>query len=194
MKARHLLLVSAFALLCAGLANAQTQPWNENRISFTPPTTCTTGEPISACAVTGYRVERSATTTGPFTAVGSPTGSPFIHTGAVAGLNCYRVIAISANGESAPSLVTPSACKTNVRPVGPPSPPTNTTVVEPIAYNVKPDYQRFAIVRGARAGTIRLGAACDEARVTADGYSVISRPSQVQPRPAAGTVLVARCA
>ena len=85
------------------------------------------------------------------------------------------------------------ACKTNVEPSGPPNPPTNLTVVETTAYNVRPNYQRFAFERGTRAGTIRLGAACDESRVTAEGYMVISRPSQVVPRPQSGVVLVARC-
>ena len=188
------IIAAILALAFAGIANAQAQPWDENRISWTAPTTCTTGEPVSQCAVTSYRVERSATATGTFTTVGTATASPFIHSGATAGLNCYRVIAVSARGDSAPSTVTSSSCKTNTRPIGPPNPPTNTTVIEPVAYNVKPDLQRFAFVRGARAGSIRLGAACDETRVTADGYSVISRPSQVQPKPAAGTVLVARCA
>lgn len=178
----------------AGVANAQ-QAWNENRIAWVAPTTCTSGQPIANCPVTSYRVERSATQTGTYAAVGTSTTTTFTHNGAVAGLNCYRVVAISATGESAPSAVTSAACKTNVEPSGPPNPPTDVRVIATVAYNVKPDYQHFAFVRGSRYGTVKLGAACDEDRLTKDGYYAIERPrSQVTPRPQEGVVLVAKCA
>jgi len=180
----------AIGLLClAGIAQAQ-QAWNENRLTWGAPTTCTSGQPIANCPVTGYRIERASSQTGAFAALGTSQTTIYTHTGALAGQNCYRVVALSASGNSVPSNV---ACKTNVDPSGPPNPPTNLTVVETTAYNVRPNYQRFAFERGTRAGTIRLGAACDESRVTAEGYMVISRPSQVVPRPQSGVVLVARC-
>jgi hypothetical protein len=188
MKRTFLIL----ALCFAGTAQAQ---WNSNTVTWTAPTTCTSGQPIANCAVTGYRVERSNSQNGTYAAVGTSTTTTFVHSGAAAGVNCYRIIAVSAKGDSDPSAVTSNACKTNVEPSGPPSPPTNTRVVETTAYNVKPDLQKFAFLRGTRAGQVKLGAACDEGRITADGYTVISRPrSQVTPRPAEGTVLVAKCA
>lgn len=185
--------VTVALLLVVGVAKAQSsQPWDENRLTWAAPTTCTSGQPVANCAVTSYRVERSATTTGTFASVGTSTTTSFTHTSAVAGQNCYRVVAQSAKGDSVPSNV---ACKTNTQPSGPPNPPTNLVIVEPIAYNVRPDYGRFVFVRGSKAGMARLGAACDESRVTADGYTVISRPrSSVVPRPQEGSVLVAKCA
>lgn len=188
-------LVAAFCLLIfslcvAGVSQAQ-QAWDTNVLQWVAPATCTSGQPIANCAVTSYRVERSATATGTFASVGTSTTTTFTHTSAVAGQNCYRVIAQSAKGDSGPTNV---ACKVNTAPSGPPSPPTNLTVVEPIAFNVRADYGRFAFVRGTRAGMAKLGAACDESRITADGYTVISRPrSAVVPRPPEGAVLVAKC-
>lgn len=88
----------------------------------------------------------------------------------------------------------PTASKTVSLKVDPkPGIPGNVTVIETTAYNVKPDYQHFAFVRGAPVGKARLGSSCDESRQTSDGYMVISRLSQVSPRPSMGTVLVARC-
>jgi hypothetical protein len=184
-----ILALALMALCMTGIAKAQ-QAWDTNQLQWGAPLTCTSGQPIANCPVTGYRVERAASQTGTFAALGTSATTSYTHTSAAAGVNCYRVIALSASGNSAPSNV---ACKTNVQPSGPPTPPTNLTVVETTAFNVKPNLQRFAFERGTRAGTIRLGAACDESRVTSDGYTVISRPSQVIPRPQTGVVLVAKC-
>lgn len=188
MKRLYLLL----ALLLSSAAMAQ-QAWDTNVISWTNPTTCTTGEPIAQCPITAVRVEESATTTGTFRAVATlPTiGSTYTHVGVTAGQHCYRIIVDSGKGPSGPSNV---ACKTNVKPVGPPNPPTNLVVVDPVAYSVKPDYQHFAFLRGAKYGKAVKGAACDETRVTSDGYYAIERPrSAVTPRPSEGAVFVARC-
>jgi hypothetical protein len=192
MKEHRIVGILALALgaLCiTGIAKAQ-QAWDTNQLQWGAPLTCTSGQPIANCPVTGYRVERAASQTGTFATVATSATTSYTHTSAAAGVNCYRVIALSASGNSAPSNV---ACKTNVQPSGPPNPPTNLTVVETTAFNVKPNLQRFAFERGTKAGTIRLGAACDESRVTSDGYTVISRPSQVIPRPQTGVVLVAKC-
>ena len=175
-------------LICASIAKAQA--WDQNVLTATPPTTCTTGEPVSACPVTGYRFERSATATGTFTRVIEQTGPVYTHTVTASGQNCYRVIVTSANGDSAPSNV---VCKTNTRPVGPPNPPS-LTVTSPTAYTVRPNLQRFAFERGSKyPGVVRVGAACDESRTVGDGYYVVARLNMVSPRPPAGTVLVAKC-
>lgn len=110
-------------LLCGwGLAEAQT--WDTNKLDWVAPTQCTTGEPVSACPVTGYRVERSATATGTYTTLATLGNVlTYTHTGAAAGQNCYRVIALSASGNSDPSNV---SCKTNTKPAGPPNPPVLT--------------------------------------------------------------------
>jgi hypothetical protein len=194
MKIDRLVMASTVivALLCVvGVARAQSAQWDTNTFGWTAPTTCTSGVPVSNCPVTLYKVERAATATGVYAAVGTSTSTQFTHTGAVAGGNCYRVIASSAKGDSVPSA---SLCFTNTPPSGPPSPPSNLTIIEPIAFTVRPDYGRFAFVRGTKAGMARIGANCDESRVTADGYTAISRPRYaVLPRPAEGTVLVAKC-
>lgn len=186
--------LAVMALVLYGVAHpalAQTQAWDTNVISYTPPTACSTGEPITACPVTGYRLERAASSSGTYTALATlaSTATGYTHNSAVAGTNCYRVVALSAQGDSLPSN---TACKVNTKPVGPPNPPVLKTI-DAVAYNVKPDFQRFAFVRGAKAGQVKLGSSCDESRQTSDGYMVISRLSQVTPRPATGTVLVARC-
>lgn len=117
----------------AGVSNAQSAPWNTNTVSYTGPTTCTSGQPVANCPVTGYRIERAATQTGTYAAVGTSTTTSFTHLSAAAGQNCYRVIALSVQGESIPSTVTGAACKTNVEPSGPPNPPTNVTVTIALA-------------------------------------------------------------
>ena len=86
----------AIGLLClAGIAQAQ-QAWNENRLTWGAPTTCTSGQPIANCPVTGYRIERASSQTGAFAALGTSQTTIYTHTGALAGQNCYRVVALSA--------------------------------------------------------------------------------------------------
>lgn len=163
--------------------------WDSNALSWQGPVTCTNGQPITACPITGYRVERSATQTGTYTAVATVTTTSYTHTGAASGANCYRVVAIAATGTSAPSNV---ACRTNTPPV--PNPPTNLTVTEPVAFDVRPNESTFAFDRGRAVGIAKLGAACDETRTTGDGYYALERPSRVRlTREARSTALVARC-
>jgi hypothetical protein len=141
--------------------------------------------------VTGYRVEASATATGTFATVATTTATTYTHTLVTAGQHCYRVIATSAVGDSLPSNV---ACRTNVKPAGPPNPPTNLTVTAPLVYDVRPNETTFAFDRGRQVGTVKLGAACDESRSTGNGFYALERPSRValtrQPR---STALVAQC-
>lgn len=184
-----LLLVGVFKA-----ANAQTpQPWDTTVISWKNPTICADGRPITACQIISLRVEESATATGTFRTLATlPTlGTSYAHVGASAGQHCYQIRAESAGGVGVPSNVT---CRTNVQPPGIPGPPTNLVVVEPIAFNVKADFGKFAFVRGTRAGKAKIGASCDESRVTLDGYAVISSPrTAVTPQPDRGTTLIARC-
>lgn len=180
------------ALVLFGIANPALAQWNTNVLNWDAPTTCQSGQPIANCPVTSYRVERAPSATGTFAVVGTSTSLTYTHLSAAAGVNCYRVFALSATGESFPSSV---ACKTNVEPAGPPNPPTNLRVAATTAYNVRPDYQHFTFVRSTYAGRVQLGAACDESRTVGNGYYAIERPrSQVTPRPAEGVVLVAKCA
>jgi hypothetical protein len=118
------------ALLFAGIAQAQT--WNSNTVQWDAPTACDTGDPVSACPVQTYRVERSNSPTGSFTTLATVAGNvlTYTHTNAVAGQNCYRVLSVGSNGASGPS--TP-ACRTNTSPTPIPNPPTNTRVVSVVA-------------------------------------------------------------
>jgi hypothetical protein len=107
------------------------------------------------------------------------------------GTSCLRVVVYNTFGNtSSPSNVTVS-----VVPAPTPSPPTNLTVSDPVAYDVRPNEQTFAFDRGRPVGLAKLGAACDEARTTGGDFYALERPSRVklnrQPRSAA---LVARCA
>lgn len=129
MKEHRIVGILAAALILSCISGmAQAQAWNTNVVSFSAPTTCSSGQSIANCPVTGYRVERSATLTGVYAAVGTTPSSPYTHLSAAAGQNCYRVIALSAQGESVPSTVTTAACKTNIEPSGPPNPPQSVTV------------------------------------------------------------------
>ncbi len=187
---RHIGPLCLTLLLLTVAVVAQGQAWDQNVLTATPPTTCTTGEPVSACPVTGYRFERSATATGTFTRVIEQTGPVYTHTVTASGQNCYRVIATSANGDSLPSNV---VCKTNTRPVGPPSAPT-LTVTAPTAFNIRADFQHFAFVKSTYWGRATVGAACDEDRCVGDGYCVVSSRRSLTPRPAEGEYKVAKCA
>jgi hypothetical protein len=179
------------ALLLSSVAQAQTA-WDTNTIAWDAPTTCTSGQPIANCPVTSYRVERSATATGTFATLGTSATTTYTHLSAAAGQNCYRVIAIAATGESVPSNV---ACKTNTQPAGPPNPPTNVTIAATTVYEVRPNLQRFTFERGniLRGVSAKIGNGCAESRCVDGGYCVISSRRSITPRPAEGTVLLARC-
>lgn len=106
------------------------------------------------------------------------------------GTTCVQVKVTNTFGsESAPSNV---VSKVVAPPV--PGPPTNLTVTDQVAYDVRPNEQTFAFDRGRPVGVARLGAACDEARTTGEDFYALERPSKVKltraPRSAA---LVAKC-
>jgi hypothetical protein len=171
-------------------------------VNFTTPTTNTDGTPLTDLASFKVLWGASASTLTNSKSVPAPASSATV-TGLGNGTWYFASRAVNAAGvESDNSNVVPSAVvvasvtasKTVTVDVQTKPGAPQTTVTDPIAYNVVPNLQRFVFEHGSRAGTIRIGAACDEARITADGYTAISRPSQVIPRPAAGTVLVAKCA
>lgn len=117
---------AVLAILMSYAAPAQAQQaWNTNIITLVAPTTCTTGQPITSCPITGYQIERSSTVSGTFVAIATITGLSYTHTNVTAGTNCYRAIVLSAQGPSGPSNV---SCKTNTPPVGPPNPAVLNTV------------------------------------------------------------------
>ncbi len=181
------------ALCCAFVVPANAQVWNSNTVTADAPTTCTTGEPITACPISGYRIERASSQTGTFASVGTSTTTTFTHTNAAAGLNCYRWIALSTRGDSAPSAVNSAACRTNVAPIptGPPNPPTNTRVIETTVFNLT--MIERGIFVGSNVGTVPLNTICGKDAVMA-GFRIVARSNVTFTRPQpAGTVLVARC-
>jgi hypothetical protein len=171
-------------------------------VNFTTPATNTDGTPLTDLASFKVLWGASASTLTNSKSVPSPASS-YTVTGLGNGTWFFASRAVNAAGVESDNsnvvsavvsvpVVTSSKTVTVDVQTKPGAP--QTTVTDPIAYNVVPNLQRFVFEHGSRAGTIRIGAACDEARVTSDGYTAISRPSQVIPRPAAGTVLVAKCA
>jgi hypothetical protein len=159
----------AVLLLCV-VGIAQAQVWNTNNVTGTPPTLCANDQPISNCAPTGYRVEHARAISGPFVAVGTAPTPNFAHTNVAAGLNCYRFVVLSANGESAPSLVEAGSCWTNVAPI-PPSPPGPVTNVRVTVAVVANDLRTpvFSVVSsgggltvGAYYGSVPVGTPCGD--------------------------------
>lgn len=173
-------------------------------VNWITPTTNTDGSPLTdlAAFVVFYGSSASALTQSK--AIADPAAASTTIASLTPGNWFFAVRSVNAVGvESSNSNVAQkaisgplpvTASKTvDVKVNKVPSPPTNTTAIETTAYNVMPDLQHFLFFAGSRIGKVKIGAACDESRVTADGFTVISRNSQVTPKPAAGTVLVARC-
>jgi hypothetical protein len=125
--------IAVWLLCIVGVAQAQTA-WNTNILTATPPTTCSTGEPITACPILEYIYERSATATGTFAEIGRGPVN-FTHLNAASGQNCYRAKTVATTGTSLPSNV---VCKTNTAPVGPPNPPTLTVAATILGRNDSP--------------------------------------------------------
>jgi hypothetical protein len=136
------------------LASAQ---WNVNEVTWVAPTQCINGQPITACPVESYQIERSDTATGTYVLAGTSTSLTFRHTVAVAGPTCYRVRSVGASGASDPS--SPPFCLTNTAPPPPvPNPPTNVrartlTVMTINGQGVAPV---FAVL-GDRPSNFRVG-------------------------------------
>ncbi len=174
------------------------QAWNVNVMAWNAPTTCTDGQPITACPVTNYQVERSSTATGTFTLVGTTTALTYTHT-ANAGQNCYRVIAVAAIGASDP---TPAICKTNTQPATPPNPPTNLrfTVAVAALGGLSPVYSVTANNEvGTFYGLLPAGRACMtdypvKPYRSLAFYRVAFNPRELWVAPPAGVNLAAACA
>jgi hypothetical protein len=188
----------SYTLTCSFPTTGQTQ------LSWVAPTTNTDGSALTNLASYQVYYGTSATTLSQKAPLVSFPSTSTTVTGLTNGTWFFAVTALSGtNKESAKSNVVQktiaalSASDTETVTVTPdttPNPPTNLTVVDPVAYNVRADYGRFAFLRGSRAGVARIGAACDETRITLDGYAVISRPrTAVVPRPSEGATLVAKC-
>lgn len=196
MKEHRIVAAFAFVILAlcvTGIARAD-NAWDEDTVQWTAPTICNGGQAITVCPVQSYKVETASSKTATaWTTVGTtvPTVLTIKVAGLTAGTHCYRVTAVGTAGSST-AAIQGNDCPVTVAPV--PGPPTNVlTVSDPIAYSVRPNLQRFVFERGPRIGSVKLGASCDETRSTGDGFYVIDRLSQIKPRPAQGTVAVARC-
>lgn len=147
-------IIMLLALLI-GVAQAQSVAWNENRMAWDAHTSCTDGQPASACPATDYRVERASSQSGTFSQIATTTATTFTHI-AQAGNNCYRVRSNSANGFSGYTNV---ACRNNVEPPPPPppvpNPPTNLRFVTVSAIaNPNADWTPAFRISGNTAGTM----------------------------------------
>lgn len=179
----------AIAFLVSGTAYGQ-QAWNTNIVSWDAPTTCENGSSITNCAVTGYQVQRAASQTATtWTTLATVTALTYSHTNAVAGQNCYRVVATSAAGNSQPSNV---ACKTNVAP-SPPSPPTNLRFTDTVVFDLRRIDGRNYLSR--HVATVKPTAVPVRRYTVANGsgYCQVLRADVTHVKPSSG-VLVAKCA
>ncbi len=188
----------SYTLTCA-FPNVATVP-----LQWVPPTTNTDNSPLTNLASYKVYFGTSSTTLSQTMSVPAPaSGAPVLNV--ANGSWFFAVTAISSTGkESAksnvatktvPVLSAAATAAVTVTPDTTPSPPTNLTVVEPTAFEVRPNEQTFAFDRGRPVGTARLGAACDEERTTGGGYYALERPSKVKlSRPPRSIALVARCA
>lgn len=187
-------LLSLLSLLAfAGFAQGQT--WNSNTVTWEASSGCTiAGQPTTPCAaVTSYRIERAATQTGTYSAVGTVAGTvlTFTHANATAGQNCYRVFALTATQTSGPSTLTSASCRTNTAPDPVPNPPTNVRVVETTVFNLWMEGREVTL--GQVVGTVPLNTICGRQQMVADNrYRTVAR-SNVTPAQPRGMVLVARC-
>lgn len=139
------------AVLCApAVVLGQTAlKWNESQLTWSPPSKCTDGSPITDCPVTGYRVESAQTCdAATWMLIGSPAEATFKATNLPAGLNCFRVKAKSANGDGPPT-------NTVSMTATPPKPgqPGTLTVTAPTAYEYKPATDSMARVALVPIGT-----------------------------------------
>lgn len=172
-------------------------------LAWTPPSTNTDSSALGNLSSYKIYVGTSATTLTEKQLVAAPASSATVASLAN-GTWFFAVTAVSATGkESAKSNVatktiaalSASASTTvTVTPDTTPNPPTNLTVVEQTAYEIRPNESTFAFDRGRAVGVAKLGAACDEERTTGGGFYALERPSRVKlTRPPRSVALVARC-
>lgn len=173
-------------------------------LSWTPPTQNTDNSALTNLA--SYRINfgTTATTLTQTMTVPAPASGAIV-LNVANGSWFFTSTAISSTGKA--SVASNTASKTvaalsaadtetvTVTPDTTPNPPSNLQVIEPTAFDVRPNEQTFAFDRGRAVGTAKLGAACDEERTTGGGFFALERPSKVKltkaPR---STALVAKCA
>lgn len=102
MKFYRVVFVAGLLLLITGIALAQTVT-RRAVLTWTAPTACAGGAPISNCPVTGYSVQKLLGTT--WTQIGVTTATVLTYTdnNIALGSHRYRVLATSEAGPSAPS-------------------------------------------------------------------------------------------
>lgn len=189
----------SYTLTCSFATTGQSQ------LSWVPPTTNTDSSPLTNLASYKIYYGTAATTLTQTKTLAAPASGDLI-LNIANGTWFFAVSAISSTGkESAKSNVAtktiPAASATDtelvtVTPDTTPSPPSNLTVVEQTAYDVRPNESTFAFDRGRAIGTAKLGAACDETRSTGAGFFAVERPSRVKLYPKAKPVssaYVAKC-
>jgi hypothetical protein len=116
-----------YLLALAFLPSLAFAQWNVNEVTWTAPTHCVDGQPVTACPVQSYQIERSNTSSGTYVLAGTSTSLSFRHTVTVAGPTCYKVRSVSAGGAS--DLSVTAGCVTNTAPPPPvPNPPTDVRV------------------------------------------------------------------
>lgn len=166
-----ILVAIVFGLLSFSANAAAPNPllWNTDYLSWTAPTACTDGGPITVCPITGYDVQVAPTVTGTFVAIGSTAATvlEFIRANVAEGANCYRVIAKSAGGNSAPSSID---CETTIKPPSIPNPPILKTI-DQIAYRELNGVANK--VTYAAIGTVPLGTSC--LNYSSNGYMIVDR-------------------
>lgn len=145
------LAVVVYGLLAfvASKAEAQTIARDAAKVTWLAPTQCTTGEAITSCPVTGYRLEKQSGTTWAMVTTVGATVLTYLHTGLPVGPATYRVIALSAGGESAASNVA-----VKVIPAAIPSAPV---MIDPVAYEI-----RGTPPVASRVGLVTYGAPCPQ--------------------------------
>jgi hypothetical protein len=168
-----LLSVSALLATVPALAGQATLTW-------TAPTQCVDGTPISNCPLTGYTIHYGtipgadvtactaaiATTVKNFNFPAS-TSTPVL--GLTPGNYCFAMKAVSASGSS---VLSNFVLKTVVNPL--PNPPVLSTV-ETTAMSVKADWERLAFVPSLPVGSIALGTPCDASKSLGGGYYAVDR-------------------
>jgi hypothetical protein len=167
------LSISAVLVSVPALAGQATLTW-------TAPTQCADGTPITNCPLTGYTVHYG---TIPGTDVAACTASvltttrnfnfPTATTTPITGLNpgnyCFAMKAVAASGSS---VLSNFVLKTVVNPV--PNPPV-LAVTDSTAMSVKADWEKLAFVPSLPVGQIALGTPCDASRALGNGYYAVDR-------------------
>lgn len=193
-------LATDYTLTCTWPGSAGTAD-----VRWLAPTTNTNNTPLTGLAVFRVVYGTSSSALSRSLQVNDPTATVARITGLAPGTWFFAVIAIDAKGNpSTPSAVATkvitgpapaTAAKTvNVNVDTQPNAPTDVTVIEVTAYDIRINESTFVVERGRIVGKCKLGAACDEDRTTGDGYFAVERPSRcTKTRESRSVALVAKC-